>query len=319
MGDEVDGPIPPPATGDEAAMPLMAAAGALAVGLGAYALAVEPRRLQLHRHRIPWRPWRFSGASLRILVLSDIHAAWPHMTPKRIARIVERSLALAPDLVLLPGDFACTDTVGVRPVAIEEAAAALRPLAREGRAFAVLGNHDWDYDGERVAAALEGVGIRVLRNELEPVFLDGRPLWLAGVDDPVTERHDLEAALAELPEGEPAVLLSHMPDVHREVPPAVRLVVAGHTHGGQVCLPGFGPLVTLSRLPRAQAYGLHETDARHLFVTAGVGTTGLPIRFARPPEIGLLELVPAGIDDPAGRVLAAPAAGEPADALLEEA
>ncbi len=301
-------------------MPLMAAAGALAFGLGAYSLAVEPRRLALHRHRIPWTPWPFPGERLRIAVLSDIHAAWPHMTPRRISRIVDRLLALAPDLVLLPGDFACTETLGVRPVAIEAAAAALRPLAREGRAFAVLGNHDWDYGGERVAAALEAVGIRVLRNELASVFLGGRPLWLAGVDDPVTERHDLEAALAELPDEESAILLSHMPDVHREVPPAVRLVVAGHTHGGQVCLPGFGPLVTLSRLPRRQAHGLHEIGGRRLFVTAGVGTTGLPIRFARPPEIGLLDLVPARTEDPTRRSFDAPlpedaSAGE----LLEEA
>ncbi len=288
-------------------MPLMATAGALALGLGAYSLAVEPRRLLLRRHRIPWSPWGFPGAHLRIAVLSDIHAAWPHMTPRRIARIVRRLLALEPDLVLLPGDFACTETLGVRPVAIEAAVAPLRPLARNGRAFAVLGNHDWDYGGERVARALETVGIRVLRNESAAVFLGGRPLWLAGVDDPVTDRHDLEAALAELPEEEPAILLSHLPDVHREAPAAVRLVVAGHTHGGQVCVPGFGPIVTLSRLPRRQAHGLHELSGRRLFVTAGVGTTGLPIRFARPPEIGLLELVPATGDDPARRHLEVPA------------
>ncbi len=300
-------------------MPLTAAAGALALGLGAYSLAVEPRRLLLRRHRLPWGPWHFPDAPLRLAVLSDIHAAWPHMTPRRIARIVDRLLALEPDLVLLPGDFACTETVGVWPVAIEEAVAPLRPLARQGRAFAVLGNHDWDYGGERVAAALEAVGVRVLRNEAEPVFLGGRPLWLAGVDDPVTGRHDLDAALAEAPADEPVVLLSHMPDVHREAPPAVRLVVAGHTHGGQVCLPGFGPLVTLSRLPRHQAHGLHESAGRRLFVTAGVGTTGLPIRFARPPEIGLLELVPVAGEDPARRRREAPAVVAAAEEALAKA
>ncbi len=301
-------------------MSLLVAAGAVAFGLGAYSLGVEPRRLFVHRHRIGWADWRFPGERLRIAVLSDIHAAWPHMTPERIARIVDRLLALSPDLVLLPGDFACTETFGVRPVAIEAAAGALRPLAREGRAFAVLGNHDWDYGGQRVIAALRAVGIRVLVNEIEPVFLGGNPLWLAGVDDPVTGRHDLEGALAELPEDQPAILLSHMPDVHREAPPAVRLVVAGHTHGGQVCLPGFGALMTQSRLPRRQAYGLHEIAGRRLFVTAGVGTTGLPIRFARPPEIGLLDLVPASGEDPARRAFdVAQPETTAADSLLERA
>ncbi len=301
-------------------MSLLVAAGAVALGLGAYSLGVEPRRLLVHRHRIAWADWRFPGERLRIAVLSDIHAAWPHMTPGRIARIVDRLLALTPDLVLLPGDFACTETLGVRPLAIETVAAALRPLAREGRAFAVLGNHDWDYGGERVVAALESVGIRVLMNETEPVFLGGRALWLAGVDDPVTGRHDLDGALAELPADEPAILLSHMPDVHREAPPPVRLVVAGHTHGGQVCLPGFGALMTQSRLPRRQAYGLHELPGRSLFVTAGVGTTGLPMRFARPPEIGLLDLVPATGGDPARRAFDAAGSIHPdASGIFEKA
>lgn len=273
-------------------MALVEAAGALAA-LGVYAFGIEPRRLVTRRHRITWRSWSPGPGPSRIAVLSDIHAAWPHITPGRLARIVRHVLALRPRLVLLPGDFVVTDTWGAVPVAPERIAEVLQPLAERVPTCAVLGNHDYDFDGERVAAALSRCGIRVLANEAVPLSFDGRRLWLAGLDDPVTLRADLDATIAQLPEDEPAVLLSHSPDVHTFAPPNVRLVVAGHTHGGQVCLPLLGPVITMSRLPRRQAHGLHEADGRHLFVTGGIGTTGLPVRFLQPPEVGILDLVPA--------------------------
>lgn len=260
---------------------------------GLYGLAVEPRRLVLRPHRLPWPGSYGDGRPMRIAVLADIHAAWPHMTPARIARVAGRILSARPSLVLLAGDFATTETWGVLPVAPEKTAAALAALARRVPTFAVLGNHDYDYDGERVAGALRGVGIRVLVNEALPVEVAGSRIWLAGLDDPVTLRHDFEATFAALPASEPAILLSHTPDVHAFAPDNVRLIVAGHTHGGQVCLPGFGPVITMSRLPRHQAHGLHQIGGRHLFVTGGIGTSGLPVRFLRPPEVGLLELIPA--------------------------
>jgi predicted MPP superfamily phosphohydrolase len=273
-------------------MALIAGIAALAARGGVYAFGIEPRRLVIRAHRVPWPPEALQLPRLRIGVLSDIHAAWPHTTPARLARVVRRILEFAPDLVLLPGDFATTDTYGVLPIAPEPMAEALRPLAARVRTFAVLGNHDYDFDGARVATALERVGIRVLANEAVAVPTGEGMLWLVGLDDPVTLRHDLQAAFVDLPESEPAILLSHTPDVHAFAPPNVRLVIAGHTHGGQVCLPAIGPLITMSRLPRQQAHGLHDTGERHLFVTAGVGTTGLPLRFLRPPEFGILDLVP---------------------------
>lgn len=274
-------------------MAILEVFAALAAASGVYGLAIEPRRLVVRFHRLSWPGERMLAAPIRIAVLADVHAAWPHMTVSRLARIARRILDLEPSLVLLPGDFSTTETWGAVPIAPEIALATLEPLARRIPSYAVLGNHDYDYDGARVARALTAAGIRVLVNESLPIDLDGGRLWLVGLDDPVTFRHDLEAAFAGLPEDEPAILLSHSPDVHSFVPANVRLVIAGHTHGGQVCLPGFGPVVTMSRLPRRQAHGLHEVGGRHLFVTSGVGTTGLPVRFLRPPEIGLIELLPA--------------------------
>ncbi len=269
-----------------------------AVGAGVYAGLVEPRRLVVRRHRVPWPAWRSERRPLRLVLFSDLHASWPHMTARRIGALVRRVLAERPALVLIAGDFMCTDTVGTIPLTPETVARALRPLARQVPTFAVLGNHDWDFDGARVVRALEDAGVTVLVNSHRGLRFGGAELRLAGVDDPVTRRADLARALEGVVPEEPVVLLSHSPDLHRRAPHPVRLLLAGHTHGGQIRLPGIGALVTMSRLPRRFARGLHRDRGRHLLVTAGVGTTGIPLRFACPPELVVLELVPSEPERP---------------------
>lgn len=263
------------------------AAGAAA---GVYAALVEPSLLRLREPVALSRWWPPGRPSLRIGVIADLHACWPLMTAGRIERIAARLLAARPDLVLLPGDFVSTHTGFVRAIAIEPIAAALRKLAAAVPTFAVLGNHDWYYDGERVTAALRRTGISVLRNGATRVAIGGGDLWIAGLDDAWTGRADLERTLRGVDATAPAILLSHVPDPFRDLPPEVALTVAGHTHGGQVCVPGYGPLRTVTRLPRRFAYGLNQEHGRHLYVSGGVGTSALPVRFARPPEIALLTL-----------------------------
>lgn len=263
-------------------------------GLGLYAAAVEPRLLRLRQPVVHWPGWPEGRAPLRIGVLADLHAARPHMSEARIGRIAARLLAAGPDLVLLPGDFVSTHTPFVRRVAIERVAEALAALAAAVPTVAVLGNHDWYVGGARVARVLAGHGIRVLRNEAVRLDLTLGPVWVAGVDDQFTGRADLGRALAAVDATAPALLLSHVPDIFLDVPAEIALTVAGHTHGGQVCLPGYGALRTMSRLPRRLVYGLNAVEGRHLYVSGGVGTTALPIRFCRPPEIALLTLAGPG-------------------------
>jgi predicted MPP superfamily phosphohydrolase len=270
-------------------MSLLALGLSAAGAAGAYAAVVEPSLLRLRRPVVasPW--WPVGRPPLRIGILSDLHAAWPMMPVARVRRIVGRLLAARPDLVLLPGDFVSTHTRFVRRIAIEPVAQALGGLVQAVPTFAVLGNHDWYYGGERVAAVLRRHGIEVLRNQATKVPLAGG-VWIAGLDDAWTGRADLAGTLRQVDGQAPVILLSHVPDPFRGVPPEVALTVAGHTHGGQICLPGFGPLRTHTRLPRRLAYGLSQEDGRHLYVSGGVGTTALPLRFARPPEIALLTL-----------------------------
>lgn len=274
-------------------MSLVSLALAACGGAGLYAAAVEPRLLRLRRPTVCSTAWPPGRAPLRIGVLADVHAAWPHMTVARIERIAARLLRAGPELVLLPGDFVSTHTAFARRIAIEPVAQTLRALAAAVPTVAVLGNHDWYLGGVRVAHALADVGIRVLRNEAVRLELASGAVWIAGIDDLWTRHADLPRTLSGLDATAPAILLSHMPDVFTSVPADIALTVAGHTHGGQVCLPGYGALRTMSSLPRRLAYGLHEVDGRHLYVSGGVGTTALPIRFCRPPEIALLTL--AGI------------------------
>jgi predicted MPP superfamily phosphohydrolase len=266
------------------------------VGLGAYAALVEPRRLVRRALSVPspllpagWRP-------LRAVVVSDLHAGWPHVTAARLGRLATAILAERPDVVLLPGDFVCEGAFGTRPLAIEAVAEALAALPASVPTFAVLGNHDRDVGPRRVAAALESVGIVVLYNRAVPLARPGGAVWIAGVDCARTGRPDLGRALAGIPTGAPVILLSHIPDLARRVPDWVALTVAGHTHGGQVCIPGLGPLVTMSRLPRRMARGLHRLGDRHLFVSTGIGTSGLPLRLAAVPELAVLTLEPAVVD-----------------------
>ena len=154
--------------------------------------------------------------------------------------------------------------------------------------YAVLGNHDWWYDGGRVGRALEGAGIRLLEDTATRVDARGGPLWIAGVSDLYTRPADVGRALASVPEGAPVILLTHNPDVFVRVPARVLLTLAGHTHGGQVNLPGLGRLVVPSQFGERFAIGHVHEDGRDLFVTPGIGTSILPVRFGAPPEISVL-------------------------------
>jgi predicted MPP superfamily phosphohydrolase len=225
-------------------------------------------------------PEAFDG--LRILVLTDLHAG-PFVSPGALALAIERVLALGPDLVLVGGDLL---TSRLREFDSHRAAFALlrAPLG----AFAVLGNHD-HYAGpaEQVIERLESIGLRVLHNRSVAIERDGARLWIAGVDDVLVGRPDLEAALAGCTP--PLLLLSHNPDVFFEAARrGVALTLAGHTHGGQIRVPGLPVLVRQSRFRLDE--GRYHAGPAQLVVSRGMGAVGLPWRVACPPEAVLLRL-----------------------------
>lgn len=272
----------------------LAAAGFAALGLGGYATFVEPRRAVLRRVRLTTPALKRAAAPLRIGIMSDIHASWPHMEAPRIEALVEEMLAAAPQLVLLPGDFMTTGCLGATTLGPEPIAAALAKLPASVPTLAVLGNHDWKLDGEGMVHALRAVGIDVLENESRRFHLGESTLQIAGIDCLKSRRADVERAFASTSPDLPTILMTHIPDAVKAVKGRAFLTIAGHTHGGQIRLPIRGPLLKATRLPRRLNRGLHPYEDGHLLVTSGLGTATLPIRFGVVPEQLLLELEGTG-------------------------
>lgn len=268
----------------------LAAAGVAALGLSGYATLIEPRRAVLRRMRLVTNALPKAAKPVRIGIMSDLHAAWPHMERPRIEALVAAMLDERPDLVLLPGDFVTVGCLGARTLTPAPIAAALAPLAEFAPTLAVLGNHDWKYDAAGIAGALRAVGIDVLQNEARVVELAAGPLQIAGVDCLKSRQGDVEATFRSARPGVPTILMSHIPDAVIAVAGRAFLTIAGHTHGGQIRLPFRGPLLKATRLPRELSYGLHSYGTGHLLVTAGLGTATLPIRLGIRPEYLLLEL-----------------------------
>ena len=196
-----------------------------------------------------------------------------------------------PDLVLIPGDFVIQGVRGGRFVEPETIAENLKELRARRGVFAVLGNHDWWLNGERVRRALESAGIRVLENDAARVEFDsGKAIWLAGLADLWTRRPDIPGTLAKVTDDAPVIAFTHNPDIFPNMPRRVILTIAAHTHGGQVNIPLVGRPIVPSDYGQRYAAGLIVEDGRHLYVTTGIGTSIIPVRFRVPPEITVLTM-----------------------------
>ena len=157
--------------------------------------------------------------------------------------------------------------------------------------LAVLGNHDWTEGGRRVGRALRDAGIPVLENRA--LELDGG-LWVAGLADAAMRVARIGTALDAVPQGAPCILLTHNPDVFPRVPERVSLTLAGHTHGAQLNIPLLRRATTPSHYGARYAGGPVEERGRQMYVSRGLGTSGLPLRFRAPPEIAVIELCDGG-------------------------
>ena len=233
--------------------------------------------------------WPAGAPPLTAVLISDIHVAGPDMPPPRLRRIVEQINELEPDLVLIAGDLVSDKRTRTRTYSMAEAVAPLAALAPRIGTFAVLGNHDHWRDAAAAGIALEHAGIRLLSNDAAAAG----PIAIGGLDDDFTGRDDLGRTLRRLDAVPGArLLLSHSPDPFPDVPGDVPLMVAGHTHCGQIAPPPFGPLTTMSRHGDRYACGLVREEGKTLIVTAGLGTSVLPLRLGARPDMWLLRLGP---------------------------
>lgn len=266
------------------------AAGVL--GLCVWGFVWEPSQLVERDHVLRLPGWTPECEGLRVDVLADIHTGSPHNGVGKLDRIVRTVAEGDADVVLLAGDYVILSVFMGEYISADVVAEHLRPLTARKPVYGVLGNHDWWKDGDKVAASLSAAGVTMVDNRSVPVSVRGCKFWLAGIGDLWEGQPDIPAAFAGIPDdGRPVIALTHNPDLFPDVPRRSTLLVAGHTHGGQVTLPVIGRLVVPSKLGDRYAIGHVEERGEHVFVSPGLGTSILPVRFGIPPEISRLTLL----------------------------
>ncbi len=286
--------------------------------LGGYAVASTLRQ-RVTRYAVTPPGWT-PGLTVRLAILADLHVCDPWMSLERVEQIVAQTNAVGADAVLLLGDYIAGHRIGKMSteIAPPQWAAALGGLKAPLGVHAVLGNHDWWDEREvqqrragptRAGRALENAGIPVYENKAIQLQKNGRPFWIAGLGDQwafwpsntdyerfkqrgkidYTGVHDLPKTMAQITNKAPVILMAHEPDIFPQVDDRVSLTLSGHTHGGQVRIFGYSPIVP-SKFKNRYAYGHIVEVNRHLIVSGGLGCSGLPVRFGSPPEIVVVDL-----------------------------
>ena len=266
---------------------------------GAYAGLIEPTMLlDVTRYQLTPPGWP-ADLELNLAVISDVHVCEPYVPLSRVKRIVETVNALKPDLIVHLGDHEATHRFVRARVPPREWAAVYADLHAPLGFYTVFGNHDWWHNHDEIRGALDGKRIRVLENEAELLEIGGRRFWLAGLGDQLAHWYgrgqfhgedDLPATLAQVTTDDPVLLLAHEPDIFAEAPERVSLTLSGHTHGGQIHIPGFpNPWIPSGYGDRFR-YGHIVEDDRHLIVSGGIGMSIVPVRFGVPPEVLMIRL-----------------------------
>jgi predicted MPP superfamily phosphohydrolase len=267
-----------------------AALALLFAPLGYWGTFVEPFRLVSEHVTVALAPERAGEGELRVAVLADLPSC---EVDDHLREALRRALAFEPHLILLPGDLMQCTGPGHRERAVVQFRALLAELHAPLGVWFAHGNCDWP---PTVARAFEGTDVRILRNETVRLAHGGREVVLAGADMGGRAADFLDGLGRDLGEREVLLLMAHYPDAVLELPPHARvdLTIAGHTHGGQVRLPFFGPPITLSRVPRRVAGGgLHELAGNRVYVSRGVGcerASAPRVRLNCPPEVTLMTL-----------------------------
>jgi len=255
-----------------------------------WGVLIEPNRLIVRQQTIQIANWPRELSGLRIAVIGDIHTGGPFIDDRKLRRIVELTNQQNPDLIVLLGDYMSPNSWHSHRVEPEVTAAGLKDLKAPLGVYTVLGNHDWWYDGDKCRRAFDQNGIKVLEEEVAEVKWKDKSFWLAGLADLMTRRQHVDETIARAPAGSTIIALAHNPDIFPRLPQTVPLLLAAHTHGGQVNFPIIGSLIVPSRFGRKYTAGHVYENGHHLFVTTGIGTSILPVRFRVPPEIVILKV-----------------------------
>jgi predicted MPP superfamily phosphohydrolase len=244
----------------------------------------------VRRYTLTLPGWPRFARPLRIVLLADLHVGSHTGDVARFAAIAREAAALSPDLVLLGGDYVNMQLFGRGRVPPRVIARMLAKIAgRHGR-FAIMGNHDYVYGADDVTAAFREQGIAVLDHERGSFIYEKHEIAVVGVPDAHVIREEARALVAGLATERPTIVLAHDPAWFADLPEGPFLMLSGHTHGGQIRLPLFGVVHNASRAPLHWSHGLVVERGRHLIVSAGLGTSSIPLRIGVPPELVAVEV-----------------------------
>ncbi|MEQ1722857.1 MAG: metallophosphoesterase [Pseudobdellovibrio sp.] len=251
-----------------------------------WSFLIEPSLLK--EQRIESSKWK--GSSIRIVFFSDLHAGAPHINEKYISDLVLRINLLKPDVILIGGDLVINGVIGGSPIAINKIGEMLSKLEARLGVFAVLGNHDWWNDSASIIKSLKSAGIIILENKSVVLDHKGYKFSVVGVGDAYTNHADFKLAIKEVPEGQQVVLFMHDPSVLLEIRQKFYFAFAGHMHGGQIFIPGYGAIITPGDAPKDWADGWVNSEFGKIYVSKGIGTSIVPVRLNALPEYVVLDL-----------------------------
>ncbi|CAN5620363.1 metallophosphoesterase [soil metagenome] len=267
-----------------------------------YAYFIEPRQFVVIEETLAVPHWGPNLNGLRVVTIADLHTGSNYAPLERIRYVVEQANTQDPDIIVLLGDYvsesrwdrdcirserARTDCTELK-IPAEQIADSMKGLTAKHGVYAVIGNHDWYHNEDTIYRFFENVsGIHVLNNEIAEIAINGETLRIWGIEDWYRNRRVPLEALGAV-EKRNIIAITHNPDTSLNTPEGFAIMFAGHTHGGQLNWPIFGPIAVFND-PRFMD-GHAVVDGKHVYVSSGVGTSVVPFRFRVPPEINVITL-----------------------------
>lgn len=268
--------------------------------LAAYAYFVEPRQFVVVNETLAVPNWDPALNGFKVVAISDIHTGSNYAPLERLRLVVEKANEQNADLIVLLGDYV-SETGGGRnrnpaqgadgtelKVPVSTIADNLQGFKARYGVYAVIGNHDWYHNSQKVDTEFERVGIKVLDNEIADIIVGSQTVRLWGIEDLWKNRTVPTGPYDAITEKRNIIAITHNPDSLLTAPGDISVMFAGHSHGGQINFPLFGPFAPFN--DRRFMDGHAVVDGKHVYVTSGVGTSVIPFRWRVPPEIAVVTL-----------------------------